>query len=110
MIWTGSEQELLDFMSDLNEKHPCIKFKFKYSLTKIEFLDALFYKGHINMLQTTIQRKPTDRQNYLDYQNYQNYHELYILNNLFDCKSKVIRLIIHHKAFRKQNTYVIREL
>ena len=54
MIWTGSEQELLDFMSDLNEKHPCIKFKFKYSLTKIEFLDALFYKGHINMLQTTI--------------------------------------------------------
>ena len=22
MIWTGSEQELLDFMSDLNEKHP----------------------------------------------------------------------------------------
>ena len=24
MIWTGSEQELLDFMGDLNKKHPTI--------------------------------------------------------------------------------------
>ena len=31
MIWTGSEQELLDFKSDLNKKHPSIKFEFKYS-------------------------------------------------------------------------------
>ena len=35
MIWTGSEQELLDFMSDLSEKHRSIKFEFKYSKTKI---------------------------------------------------------------------------
>ena len=43
MIWTGSEQELLDFISDLNKKHPSIKFEFKYSQTKIEFLDVLVY-------------------------------------------------------------------
>ena len=66
MIWAGSEQELLDFMSDLNKKHPSIKFKFKYSQTKIEFLDVLVYKDHNNMLQTTIYRKQTDRQHYLD--------------------------------------------
>ena len=66
MIWTGSEQELLDFMSGLNKKHPSIKFEFKYSQTKIEFLDVLVYKDHNNMLQTTIYRKQTDRQNYLD--------------------------------------------
>ena len=30
MIWTGSEHELLDFMSDLNKKHSSIKFEFKY--------------------------------------------------------------------------------
>ena len=29
MIWTGSEQELLDFMRDLNKKHSSIKFEFK---------------------------------------------------------------------------------
>ena len=66
MIWTGSEQKLLDFMSDLNKKHSSIKFEFKYSQTKIEFLDVLVYKDHNNMLQTTIYRKQTDRQNYLD--------------------------------------------
>ena len=66
MIWTGSEQELLDFMSDLNNKHPSIKVEFKYSQAKIEFPDVLVYKDHNNMLQTTIYRRQTDRQNYLD--------------------------------------------
>ena len=59
MIWTGSEHELLDFMSDLNEKHSSIKFEFKYSPTKIEFLDVLVYKDHNNMLETTIYREQT---------------------------------------------------
>ena len=66
MIWTGSEHELLDFMSDLNKNHSSIKFEFKYSQTKIKFLNVLVYKGHNIMLQTRIYRKQTDRQNYLD--------------------------------------------
>ena len=60
MIWTGSEQELLDFMNDLNKKHPSIQFEFKYSQTKIEFLDVLVYKDQNNLLQITIHRKQTD--------------------------------------------------
>ena len=68
MIWTGSEQELLDFMNDLNKKRPSIKFEFKYSQTKIEFLDVLVYKDQNNILQTTIYSKQTDQQNYLDAQ------------------------------------------
>ena len=40
MVWTGSEQELVDFMSDLNKKHHLIKFKFKYSQAKTKFLDV----------------------------------------------------------------------
>ena len=58
--------ELKDFMSDSNKKHPSIKFEFKYSQTKIEFLDVLVCKDQNNILQTTIYRKQTDRQNYLD--------------------------------------------
>ena len=27
MTWTGSEQELLDFMNDLSKKYPSIKFR-----------------------------------------------------------------------------------
>ena len=57
MIWTGSKQELLDFMSDLNMKNSPIKFELKYSQTKIEFLDVLVYKDHNNMLQTTVYRE-----------------------------------------------------
>ena len=66
MIWTGSEEKLLDFISNWNKKHPSIKFEFKNSQTKIEFLDVLVYKDHNNMLQITIYRKQTDRQNYLE--------------------------------------------
>ena len=53
-------------MRGLNKKHPSIKFEFKYSETKIEFLGVLVYKDNNNMLQTTIYRKQTDRQNYPD--------------------------------------------
>ena len=66
MIWSGSEQELLDFMSDLNKKHPSIKFELNFSQTKIEFLDVLVYKDQNNMLQVTMCRKQTGRQNYFD--------------------------------------------
>ena len=60
IIWTGSKQELLEFMSDLNKKHPLIKLEFKYSQTTIELLDVLFDKDQNNMLQTTTYRKQTD--------------------------------------------------
>ena len=66
MIWTDSEQELLDFMSDLNKNYPSIKFGFTYSQTKHEFQDALIYKVQNNMLQTTISRKQKNRKKYLD--------------------------------------------
>ena len=66
MIWTGSDHELLDFMSNLSKKYCSNKFELKYSQTKIEFLHVLVYKDHNNMLQATIYRKQTDRQNYLD--------------------------------------------
>ena len=60
MIWTGSKQELLELMNDLNKKHPLIKLEFKYSQTTIELLDVLFDKDQNNMLQTTTYRKQTD--------------------------------------------------
>ena len=50
MIWTGSEQKLLDFVSALNKKHPLIKFELKYSQIKTEFLNVLIYKDQNNML------------------------------------------------------------
>ena len=64
MIWTDTE-ELLKFINELNQKHERVKFDFKYSKTKIEFLDVPVYKDINNKLQTTLYKKPTDRQSYL---------------------------------------------
>ena len=66
MIWVDSEQELLDFISDLNKKHLSIKLEFKYSQTNIKFQDVLICKDQNDMLQTTIYRKQTNQKNYLD--------------------------------------------
>ena len=64
MIWTKSEKYLIEFLNELNTKHTSIKFEFKYSRQQIEFLDTLVYIDN-NKLQTTLYKKPTDRQNYL---------------------------------------------
>ena len=60
MIWTKSENERKIFL-----KHPSIKFDFKYSKNKIEFLDTLVYIDQHQKLQTSLYQKPTDSQNYL---------------------------------------------
>ena len=65
MVWTKSENELKSFINEINKKHHSIKFDFKFSKEKIEFLDTLVYKDHHNRLQTTLYKKPTDHQNYL---------------------------------------------
>ena len=58
--WTYSWYELAqknsywNFNYKINQKHKKIKFDFKYSKAKIEFLDVLVYKGIKNILQTTI--------------------------------------------------------
>ena len=64
MIWTDTEEELSKFINELNQKRKTIKFDFKYSKTKMKFLDVLVFKDN-NKLQTTLYKKPTDRESYL---------------------------------------------
>ena len=54
MVWTKSEKQLKDFMSELNQKHPSIKFDYKFDCKQIEFLDTLVYIDQQNKLQTTL--------------------------------------------------------
>ena len=62
MVWTKSEKQLKDFMSELNQKHPSIKFDYKSDCKQIEFLDTLVYKDQQNKLQATLFPKSSDRQ------------------------------------------------
>ena len=65
MIWTATEEELLKFINKINQKYKTIKFDFKYSKAKIEFLDVLVYKDINNKLRITLYIKPTDHQSHL---------------------------------------------
>ena len=66
MVWTKSEKQLKDFMSDLNQKHPSIKFDYKFDCKQIEFLETLVYIDQQISLQTTLFRKSSDCQNFLN--------------------------------------------
>ena len=54
MVWTKSEKQVKDFMSELNQKHLSIKFDYKFDCKKTEFLDTLVYIDKQNKLQTTV--------------------------------------------------------
>ena len=43
MIWTGTKQELLIFLENLNRKHKTIKFEHNISHSRTSFLDTLIY-------------------------------------------------------------------
>ena len=64
MMWTGTKQELLVFLENLNSKHKTIKFEHNISHSNISFLDTLIYKDKSYSSQT-LNRKPTDQQSYL---------------------------------------------
>ena len=66
MVWIKSESELRQFMNGINQKRQSIKFILKFSKKSTEFLDTLVYIDSNNRLQTTLYKKPTDCQNYLD--------------------------------------------
>ena len=67
-IWNGTVIQLQEFINKLNNRHPIIKFDFKFSKTSIEFLDTTVYKNkEQNKLLTTVYCKPTDRRNFLHY-------------------------------------------
>ena len=66
IIWTGTEANLLEFMSKINELHHSIKFTCEYNIANksTTFLDTTIslQSGELN---TDLYRKPTDRVQYL---------------------------------------------
>ena len=60
------EDGVVDFMSELNQKDPSMKFDYKFDCKQIEFLDTIVYTDQQNKLQTTLFRKSSDRQNFLN--------------------------------------------
>ena len=68
-FWRGTKEsrDYYHLQETSTKMHPSIKFHLKYSKTEIEFLDTKIYKHTNSKLCLTINRKPTDRQNYLHF-------------------------------------------
>ena len=66
MVWTKFVKQLKYILSELNQKHHSIKFDYKFDCKQIEFLDTLVYIDQQNKLQTTLSRKSSERQNFLN--------------------------------------------
>ena len=65
LIWTGSKEEFIRFVEELNQCHESIKFDYEISDESIHFLDTTVYITEEGTLKTKLYTKPTDRQNYL---------------------------------------------
>ena len=63
-IWTGSKDQLITFLNDLDAKLNSIKLEYKILQSSIPFLDVEVYIKS-NKLDTNIYRKKTGRQNIL---------------------------------------------
>ena len=68
-LWNGTVVvQLQEFIKKLNNRHPAIKFDFKYSKTSQQFLEATVYKNNKQIkLVASAYCKPTDRINFLHY-------------------------------------------
>lgn len=60
-VWSGNEEELLQFHEYINTTNPNIKLSIEHSKTSINFLDLTISIDDNNLLHTTIYRKGTDR-------------------------------------------------
>ena len=64
MVWTGSEEELSEFLNYINKAHATIKFTWTWSRERVNYLDVqvINTKGQI---ETDLYTKPTDKHQFL---------------------------------------------
>ena len=66
MVWTGSEQELIEFLNYINEAHATIKFTWSWSKERVNYLDVQVINNQ-GKIETDLYTKPTDKHQYLSY-------------------------------------------
>ena len=64
MVWTHGEDKLNNFITNLNNIHPTIKFTSEHSTTSIPFLDVNIQLAN-RRIETDLFYKPTDKHQYL---------------------------------------------
>ena len=78
-IWKGTQHSLNQFIQKANTHHHSIKFTFEHSHTEANFLDIKIYTDSTRKLNTTLYRKPTDKNLVL---HFDTHHPLHIKRNI----------------------------
>ena len=111
MVFDGTESELMDFRDYINSTHPTLKFSMEYSPMQIDFLDMRISINENRCMDTTIYRKPTDRNGLLHAQSHHPKHLVEnipygqflrlkrICNNAYDYEEKADDM---HRRFRQR--------
>ena len=66
MVWTGSEEELGEFLNYINEAHETIKFTWTWSKERVNYLDVQVINTN-GKIETDLYTKPTDKHQFLSY-------------------------------------------
>ena len=61
MTWTGSYEDFMLCVQNLNNSHPSFKFDYEISAKEISFLDTTVYITEEGTLKAKLYKKPTDR-------------------------------------------------
>ena len=105
-IWPHGEAELLNFLANLNEHHPNIKFTLNYG-KQIDFLDTTISINQFGTISTETFYKPTATFNYLHpNSNHPNHCKENIaisqtIRHVRNCSN--FNTFLHHKHFLEHN-------
>ena len=76
IIWTGSQQQLEQFLKSLNSFHPALHYSYTHSTESIDYLDLTIYKGpHFLNTQHLDTRTFQKSQNLYQYLHFESCHQ-----------------------------------
>ena len=108
VIWPHGRDKLETFLSHINSLHDSILFIMEIEEgKKIAFLDVQIYRNNNNILETSVYRKPTHTNQYL---NFRSHHHPRVKFGIVQCLSQRARKICSLEARRKKEMKLIKEV
>ena len=106
MTWTHTENNLLNFISYLNNLHPTIKFTLSNSSTSISFLDVQVSFNRFGIVETDLYTKPTDKHQYLHVTPYAPNEPFHSASPLDYDKYAFLTRLLHYELMNLSNTFM----
>ena len=101
-IFTGTDTDLTNLMTQMNAQHPKIKYTFEYSTQSIAFLDVQLYIDNDRKLRTRLHKKPTDCNSLL---HYKSYHPLHTKESVIYSQALRYNMLNYKDTDLTQNLY-----